>query len=158
MKKEKKGINCTRIHRSVKNHILLMVKRGRKLPFVGSSTILDMLQLYSSIRDKLLQPINEETAVILLANTWLEFISVSLAFDTAQYHKHTRKMFYLHTWNWNKSLCDTSNVCFETFAAFDRWIRVGKNSRKRIQNRKVLLIFFPPICYIEFSASFSSCF
>lgn len=132
-----------------------------------------MLRLYSSILDKLSGPINEATAVILSANTWLEFQSVcALARyplnSTARRQKHsererTEKMFYLHTWSRNKSSCDTRNVFWNFFQkkAFDRWSWAGEKweerkkveceaAKKRSEESFTNLFLFPSICYIEF--------
>lgn len=62
-----KGETMNRIKNrcSIKNQILSKLKRGCKLFRLLTPIDSDMLQLYSSILDKLLQPINEETAVVL---------------------------------------------------------------------------------------------
>lgn len=72
--------------------------------------------------------------------------------------EQTKKMFYLHTWSRNKSSCDTSNVFwnFSELSTDEHWEEMKKKkSKTKNTNRKVLLIFFPPICYIEFSPSLS---
>lgn len=99
-----------------------------------------------------------DSAVILSANTWLEFRS---AIERVSSERGPRgEMFYLHTWSRNKSSCDTRNVFgnFSFFSggkAFDSRMKSRRNEKdeveaKRSEESSTNLFLFPSICYIEF--------
>lgn len=117
-----------------------------------------MFQLYSSILDKLPQPINEETAVVLSANTWLESSLIPLLSILCSMARHTRNVLFTHM-EQKQIIMRYIECVLKLFGAFLRQMNTAKEWKKNRKTEESFTNLFPPICYIEFpSFSFLSAF